>query len=115
MHEVITDLTGVLRRVARASFYEDLQITPIGEPDRYRVEDTFANEQRDDWYWSYEKGIHDGDSVAEHTRLMEPYECFSNSEHIRANMSESVEALRKGKAVIFAYAIVTDLDVICNE
>lgn len=111
MIEVITDLSGALRRVARASFYEDIQVTPIGEDDRYRVEDTTANEQRDDWYWSYEKGIHDGDSVAEHSRLMEHYEHFNSSEHIRFNMSESVEALKKGKTVVFAYAIVTDLDV----
>lgn len=112
--ETITDLNGALRRVASASFYEDLQITPVAA-DRYRVEDTHANEQVEDWYWSYEKGIHDGDSVTEHSRLMEPYEHYVHSEHIRENMPESVEALRKGKTVIFAYAVVHDRDVEWSE
>ena len=114
MIEVITDLSGALRRVARASFYEDLQVTPLGG-DRYRVEDTTANEQRDDWHWSYEKGIHDGDSVAEHSRLMESYEYFDTSEHIRYHMDESIEALKNGKTVVFAYAIVNDLDVFWDD
>lgn len=115
MFEVITDLNGALRRVARASFGEDLQITPIGEEDRFRVEDTTANEQVDDWLWTYEKGIHDGDSVAEHTRLMEHYEHFDASEHIRYHLPESVEALKNGKTVVFAYAIVYDLDVFWDD
>ena len=116
MFEVVTDLNGVLRRVARASFYEDLQVTPLkGEEDRYRVEDTTANEQVDDWEWSYEGGIRGLDTVSECTRLMETYEHFSTSEHIRYFMPESVEALKNGKTVIFAYAVVTDRDAEWSE
>lgn len=112
--ETITDLNGALRRVASASFYEDLQVTPLGG-DRYRVEDTYAQDQADDWGWSYEKGLHDVDSVSDHTRLMEDYESFSKSEQIRYNMPDSVEALKNGKTVVFAYAIVDDLDVMWSN
>lgn len=111
---IITDLTGALQLVARASFYEDLEVTPEGA-DRYRVEDTTANEQVDDWEWSYEKGIHDGDSVAEHSRLMELYESIDAPEHIRYHLPESVEALQNGRTVIFAYAVVYDQDVTWSE
>lgn len=114
MMEVITDLNGALRRVASASFYEDIQVTPIGG-DRYRVEDTHAQDQADDWGWTYSGGIHDGDSVSDHTMLMENYEHFNNSEQIRYYLPDSVEALKNGKTVIFAYAIVYDSEVFWDD
>lgn len=114
MIEVITDLNGALRRVASASFYEDIQVTPIGG-DRYRVEDTTANEQTEDWLWSYEKGLQDGDSVSDHTMLMDHCERYDIPEQIRYFLPDSVEALKNGKTVTFAYAVVYDSEVFWDD
>lgn len=108
----VATLDEALDIVAKASFYEDKCIEPV--TGGYEVSDTTTH-ATDEWYWSYDGGVKDRDSVSETSRLHESYESYSTSGHIRYNMNESVAVLEAGThAVEFAYAIVNDEDII-NE
>ena len=113
-------LDEALQDVARRSFYEDCKVTPLVMADNpadvrgYVVEDDTSH-ATDEWSWSYDEGIRDRDSVSETSRLHEAFESYSHAEHIRYNMTESVEALENGTPVTFAYAIVNDDDVTTDD
>lgn len=114
----LMSLDEALQQVANASFYEDKQITPEtdgnGNIAGYRVEDDYGM-NTDDWRWTYDQGLMDTDSVSETSRLMDHYEYFDSSQHIRYNMPESVKALENGQTVTFAYAVVYDDDAVFDE
>src|SRR5699024_4482077 len=119
---VYLTLDEALQDVANRSFYEDCTVTPCyaageGYPFpivAYRVEDS-TNHNSDDWSWSYDNGVEDTGSVSECSRLFDPYESFSSSANIRHYLPEAVEELEYGTAeVAFSYAIVRDLDHVCE-
>lgn len=104
LDRVLMSLDAALQRVAEASFYEDKLIRPAGF-GLYTVEDTNAH-MSDDWVWDHEHGLLDWDSVSETSGLMDPYERFDRSAHIRYHMPDAIEALQDGHDVEFAYAAV---------
>lgn len=105
-------LEEALQAIAETSFYEDRQITPLGD-GKYTVESTYT-EGSDDWYWSYSDGL-EGPKVSERSRLHESYESYSEAQHIRYNLPETVAKLEAGTHTAdFAYAIAHDNDP-CNE
>lgn len=115
-------LDEALQDIANRSFYEGCTVTPCfaageGYPHpiaAYRVEDS-ANHMDDDWSWTYDNGVEDSDSVSECSRLFDPYESFNSSANIRHYLPEAVEELEYGSsAVAFSYAIVQDLDHVCD-
>src|SRR5690625_3325771 len=107
---IYASLEHALEDIARRSFYEDATITPLTSVGAYMVTDDANVVGTDDWYWSREDGLQDAVSVSEASRLHEAYETYNSATHIRYSLPASVEALEEGRAVTFAYAIVTDLD-----
>lgn len=101
-------LEEALQAIAEASFYENKRITPLGA-GRYAVEETHT-EGWEEWYWNYADGL-DGPRVSEHSRLHETYEHYSEAQHIRYNLPETVAKLEAGTHLAeFAYTIVYELD-----
>lgn len=112
-------LDEALADIARRSFYEDARVVPIvnvdtGEPVGYLVEDTTTH-ATDDWEWTYEDGVRDRDSVSETSRLHDAYETYKYEEHVRYNMPDAVDALERGIAVDFAYAVVRDANAVYDD
>ena len=118
---VVRTLDDALQIVADRSFYEDTRITPLVHADDTSMIEAYLVDvdhlhQSEDWEWSYDKGIHDTDSVSECSRLFEPSEFLSCAAHVRYNMADAVELLESGTSSVgFAYVIVRDADVIWND
>lgn len=115
-------LDDALAIVAERSFDSpDTRIVPItgnddatGEPYGYLVEDDWQH-ITDDWSWTYDGGIDHPERVSEVSRLFDPAEFWDDARHVRYSMAESIDALERGIPVTFAYATVTDDDVIIDD
>lgn len=118
---IVRTLDDALQIVADRSFYEDTRITPLVHADDTSMIEAYLVDvdhlhPSEEWEWSYERGLHDTDSVSECSRLFEPSEFLSRAAHVRHNMADAVERLEAGtSSVAFAYVIVRDADVIWNE
>lgn len=113
------DLEVALQAVANRSFYEDTTISPLlSVVDAGRVGDASsvvgywvtaqgAEISTDEVLWTYAGGI-TGGLPGESSRLHDAAEFYDNSDHVRYNLSESVEMLEHGQAAVsFAYVVVT--------
>lgn len=117
---MFTTLDGALDEIARRSFYEDAIVVPVTRADNgtivgYIVEDDPGHNLTDEWSWTYADGVQDRDSVSETSRLHEAYESYATADHVRYNMTESVDALELGIPVTFGYAIVNDASVTYDD
>ena len=112
-------LDDALQAVAERSFYEDATVTPSGD-GTYTVSDDYGTAYSgDDLGWTYSEGLDlewgNAGHAREWTRVFEPFEYWDDAGHVRYNLPEAVEALERGRAVTFAYAVVTDVDLVWSE
>ena len=112
-------LDDVLQAVAERSFDEDVTVTPNGN-GTYDVSDDYGTAYAGDYLgWTYSGGLDlscgNAGHAREWSRVFEPFEYWDNAGHVRYNMPGAVEALERGKAVTFAYAVVTNSDLVWWE
>ena len=105
--------------VAGRSFDEDVTISPLRD-GTYGVSDDFGTAYSGDYLgWTYAGGLDlecgNAGHAREWTRVFEPFEYWDNEGHVRYNLPEAVEALERGRTVTFAYAVVTDGDLVWWE
>ena len=116
--DVYINLDDALRNVANRSFPGDCIIYPAIANEQvvaWTVEDDSAH-MSDEWYWSYDNGIHDRDSVTETSGLFDLAEYIDSADDVRKALPEVIEQLESGShCVQFAYAIVNDADVTCDD
>lgn len=98
-------LEDAFQRVADATFYAPLVITPKG--DGYLVEDS-SHFGEDGVMWTYEDGLEvEHLNLAAHTRLMDPFERFSTGEQVRKHLGEGIaQRLIDGEVFEFGYLTV---------
>ena len=113
-------LDEALEEIARRSFYESVKVVPVSKANKlgeiygYLIEDGYGANIAEDWFWSREGGV-EGPSVDDASTLMAADEAFLCADHVRYNLQGAVSALEEGKAVTFAYAIVTDAELDLDE
>lgn len=106
-------LDEALADIAERSFYDDAVVTP-------EIDGTYSVEQHvtgfgDTVYWTYEGGMQGLDEALDHSRVHESYETYTNSGHIRYNLSVAVAELEEGNPVGFTYVIVDNEDSECGD
>ena len=104
-------LTEALQAVADSSFYEDLIVTPLGNGE-YAVDRTSSEYGADSerFEWTAEGGYTHPAEV-ETAGFMETYELFDSHKNIEHYLPESIEHLKEGHPVEYAYTIIYDRDV----
>ena len=105
------NLTEALQAVADSSFYEDLLITPLGNGE-YEVDRTSSEygADSDRFEWTAEGGYQHPSEV-ETAGFMESYELFDHHKDIEHYLPGSIEHLKEGHPVEYAYTIIYDRDV----
>lgn len=112
-------LDDALQAVAERSFYEDATVTPSGD-GAYTVSDDYGTAYSgDDLGWTYAGGLDlewgNAGHAREWTRVFEPFEYWDDAGHVRYNLPGAVEALERGRAVTFAYAVVANSDLAWDD
>ena len=104
-------LNEALQAVAEASFYEDLLVTPLGDGE-YEVDRTHSDygADSDRFEWTAENGFQHPTEV-ETAGFMESYELFDTYKNIEHYLPNSVEHLKEGYTVEYAYTVIHDGDV----
>ena len=120
--EEFATLDAALEHVASA---EDafnvggLTVVPLLD-GTYKVSDDYGTAYAGDYLgWTYADGLDLGwghvGNAREWTRLFDSAKFWDRAEHVRYNMPGSVEALKSGHAVTFAYAIAENLDLVWDD
>ena len=104
-------LIEALQAVADSSFYEDLIVTPLGNGE-YAVDRTSSEygADSDRFEWTPDFGFQSPETV-ETAGFMESYELFDSHKNIEHYLPESIEHLKDGYPVEYAYTVVYDGDV----
>lgn len=104
-------LNEALQAVADSSFYEDLIVTPLGNGEYAvdRISSEFGADS-DRFEWSAEFGYQHPETV-ETAGFMESYELFDSHKNIEHYLPESIEHLKNGYPVEYAYTVVYDTGV----
>ena len=100
-------LDEALQVVADASFYEDkLVYFAAGE---WHADGDTSCYSYEDVTWTYDDGLDFGTDKPplDHSGLMEEYEMVTTSANIRCYLPAAVEALGRGRSVIFTYQPVS--------
>lgn len=102
-------LDQALEMVARRSFYESclVQKQPNG---LYLVESHYTGVEESQ-NWEYETGIDTSGitHLIDESRLMEAYESFTESNHIRYHEPVAVAMLKEGHGIGFTYIVADEL------
>ena len=88
--------------------------------ERYETEPDYGTAYAGDFLgWTYAGGLDlewgNAGHAREWSRVFEPFEYWDNAGHVRYNLPEAVEALERGRTVTFAYAVVTNGDLVWWE
>lgn len=106
-------LNDALANIARRSFYEDATVIPL-RGGRYRVTDAdrCADGASDGVGWTYADGLDVSTigGIVDHSRLHDAAEIYDDARHVRRNLPATVEALKRGEPVTFAYVVAHDDD-----
>jgi len=97
-------LDQALDDIASRSFYESARVSKV--EGGYEVEDWYTGVE-ESVPWTYNTGAQVGD-VLDYSRTHEPYESYTEAQHIRYNLPAAVEAIEEGTPIGFTYAVAED-------